>query len=63
MVKGQICSIIFVVHLFSVKELLMYYLCRVTFPQCDVGVSTVTDLSLLENLFNLKHRQEVHKCI
>lgn len=35
----------------------MPYLWRVTFSQCDVGVSTVTDLSLLENLFNLRHRQ------
>lgn len=33
-----------------------HYLCRVTFLECYVGVGTVTDLSLLENLFNLKHR-------
>lgn len=40
--------------------LMPHYLYRVTFPQCHVGVSTVTNLSLLENLFNLKNTREVH---
>ena len=35
------------------------YLCRVTLPQCHVRLSTVADLSLLQNLLELKHRQEV----
>lgn len=62
MVKGKICSIFYTVQLFNDKYFsLLYYLCRVTFPQCHVRVSTVTDLSLLENLFKLKHRQEVHE--
>lgn len=37
---------------------LLHYLCRVTFLQCDIGFSAVTDFPLLENLVNLKRRPE-----
>lgn len=29
---------------------------RVTFLECDVGISTVADLSLLEDLLDLKYK-------